>query len=64
MLEDQVKELFDVDLVRLWKTDDDGNAIEEEVEIETPEIEVSVFGDGQCYWIEGCNGIVESVNFG
>ena len=29
MLEDQVKELFDVDLVRLWKTDDDGNAIEE-----------------------------------
>ena len=51
MLEDQIKELFDVELVRLWRTDEDGNAIEEEdVEIEIPEIEVRVFGDGQCYW--------------
>lgn len=30
MLEDQVKELFDVELVRLWRTDEDGNAIEED----------------------------------
>jgi len=50
MLEDQVKELFDVELVRLWSVDDEGNAIEEEVEIEVPEVEVVIYGDSQCYW--------------
>lgn len=60
MLEDQIAELFDVDLVRLWDVDDDGNAVEKDIEIETPEIEVNIQGDGQSYWIEGSNGIVES----
>ena len=50
MSEDFVNEIFDVDLVRLWVVDEDGNANEAEIEIEEPEIEVNIFGDGQCYW--------------
>jgi len=52
MNEDFVREIFDVELVRLWKTDDEGNAIEQEVEIEEPEIECTICGDAQCYWFE------------
>lgn len=50
MLEEEIKALFDTDLVRCWNLDGEGNAIEEEVEIEEPEIEVSILGDSQCYW--------------
>jgi hypothetical protein len=50
MLEEEIKALFDVELVRCWNLDGEGNAIEEEVEIEEPEIEVSIQGDSQCYW--------------
>lgn len=60
MGEDQIAELFDVELVRCWKLDSAGNAIEKKVEIELPEIEVNIHGDGQSYTIEGCNGIVET----
>ena len=52
MSEDEIRELFDVDLVRLWKTDKEGNAIEKKVEIEVPVIEVNIYGDSQCYWFE------------
>ena len=46
MLDDQISELFDTDLVRLWDLDKEGNAIEKEVEIELPEIDVDY---GDCY---------------
>ena len=52
MSEDFVNEIFDVDLVRLWVVDEDGNANEAEIEIEIPNIEVNIFGDAQCYWFE------------
>ena len=29
MTEEMVKEIFDVELVRLWEVDEEGNAIEE-----------------------------------
>ena len=52
MLEEQVAELFDVELVRCWQLDEEGNAEEEEVSIEVPVIEVNIYGDSQCYWFE------------
>lgn len=30
MTEEMVKEIFDVELVRLWNTDEEGNSIEED----------------------------------
>ena len=60
MNEEMIKEIFDVELVRLWRTDEEGNAIEKEVEIEVPEIEVNIFGDAQDWWVEGASGIVET----
>ncbi len=59
MTEEMVQELFDVELVRLWQTDDEGNSYELPVYLEIPTIEVNICGDGQDWWVEGCNGIVE-----
>ncbi len=59
MDEETVKELFDTDLVRLWRTDEEGNAVEPPVDIEIPVLEVNVVGDGQDWAIIGCNGVVE-----
>jgi hypothetical protein len=55
MLEEQVAELFDVELVRCWQLDEEGNAEEPEVEIVLPEIEVD-YGDCygmSCGWLSG-----------
>jgi hypothetical protein len=52
MSEEMVREIFDVELVRCWKLDDEGNAEEEEMVVEVPVIEVNIYGDSQCYWFE------------
>ena len=46
MRDDQISELFDTDLVRCWNLDEDGNAIEEDVVLAIPEIDVDY---GDCY---------------
>ena len=46
MSEEMVREIFDVELVRCWALDEEGNAEEPEVEIEVPVIEVDY---GDCY---------------
>lgn len=46
MPEEVIEALFDVELVRLWQVDEEGNAVEEEIEIVVPIIEVDC---GDCY---------------
>ncbi len=59
MDEETVMELFDVELVRLWQTDEEGNSYELPVYLDLPVLEVNVHGDGQAWEIIGCNGVVE-----